>query len=123
MKRSLAASSLKLMFVVGPAVLCMTTSGCTKYYKVTDPTTNKTYYTTDLDQKNGGTVTLKDARTGNKVTVQNSEIDEIKKEEFESGKSAPPATPPANPAAGTAQPSAAAPAPAAAPQDPSNPFK
>jgi methionyl-tRNA synthetase len=65
-------------------------TGCTSYYKVTDPTTGKVYYTTEL-RKSDGAATLKDARTGNTVTVQNSEVATIKKEEFESGKNTPPA--------------------------------
>ena len=68
--------------LIGAALL----SGCTSYYRVSDPHTGKTYYTTDLKRKDGGAATLKDARTGSTVTVQNSEITQIKKEEFEAGK-------------------------------------
>jgi hypothetical protein len=60
-------------------------AGCTQYYRVTDPSTGKVYYTTNVD-RNHGSATLKDARTGNKVTVQNSEVETIRKEEFEAGK-------------------------------------
>ena len=81
-KRTLAAVAL--------ALLCV--GGCTSYYKVTDPTTGRAYYTTELQHKNSGAATLKDARTGNKVNLQNSEVETISKEEFESGKNtAPPA--------------------------------
>jgi len=66
-------------------------TGCTTYYKVTDPTTGKIYYTTELDHKNSGAATLKDARTGNKVSLQNSEIDKVSKEEYETGKNTAPA--------------------------------
>jgi hypothetical protein len=84
-KRTLAAVAL--------ALLCA--GGCTTYYKVTDPTTNRAYYTTELQHKNSGAATLKDARTGNKVNLQNSEVQTISKEEFESGKNtAPPAPAP-----------------------------
>jgi len=62
--------------------------GCTSYYKVTDPTTNRTYYTTELKKGSHGSATLKDARTGNEVTIQNSEIDPITKEEYETGRHA-----------------------------------
>ena len=76
------------------SVLLLAT-GCTQYYKVHDPHSGKTYYTTELQKKNNGTAMLKDARTGSEVTVQNSEIMKIKKEEFESGKNMmPPATMP-----------------------------
>ena len=54
------------------ALLCV--GGCTNYYKVTDPTTGRVYYTTELEHKNSGAATLKDARTGNKVNLQNSEV-------------------------------------------------
>ena len=64
-------------------------SGCTTYYKVTDPSTGKVYYSTDVTQRTSGATTLKDARTGDEVTVQNSEVQKIKKEAFESGKYAP----------------------------------
>jgi hypothetical protein len=64
-------------------------SGCTSYYKVTDPTTGKVYYTTQLDHKSSGAATLKDARTGNKVSLQNSEVQKVNKEQYESGKAAP----------------------------------
>ena len=68
--------------VLGLALL----AGCTSYYKVTDPHTGRTYYTTELKKSGSGSSTLKDARTGNTVTVQNSEVQQIKKEEFEAGK-------------------------------------
>ena len=60
---------------------------CTKYYQVTDPTTGKVYYTSKLDTLPGGATSLRDARTGDQVSVQNSDVKEISKEEFESGKS------------------------------------
>jgi hypothetical protein len=64
------------------------TGGCTSYYKVTDPTTSRSYYTTELKKGSHGSATLKDARTGNEVTIQNSEIDSITKEEYETGRHA-----------------------------------
>ena len=70
--------------------LLLVTAGCTSYYKVTDPTTGRVYYTTALNQRSSGAATLTDARTGNKVSLQNSEVEKIKKEEFESGKNTPP---------------------------------
>ena len=80
-----ARATLLLGVIVG-----LSTTACTTYYKVTDPTTGKVYYTTELKHKDSGAATLKDARTGNKVSLQNSEIEQVKKEEFESGKAAPP---------------------------------
>jgi uncharacterized protein YceK len=91
MKRMLLSS------IVGMILL----GGCTSYYKVTDPTTGKSYYTTEVKQRSNGSATLKDARTGSTVNVQNSEVQTIKKEEFESGKNTEPtAAAPAPPKAG-----------------------
>ena len=67
--------------------------GCTTYYKVTDPTTGKSYYTTELKQKGNGSATLKDSRTGNTVNIQNSEISKISKEQYDTGRHTPPAEP------------------------------
>src|SRR5690349_14709444 len=70
------------------------TAGCTTYYQVHDPTTGRDYYTTDYNQRGSGTATLTDARTGNQVTLQNSEVKKISKEEFEVGKFAQPTATP-----------------------------
>jgi hypothetical protein len=75
------------------AAVIFTSAGCTTYYKVTDPTTGKVYYTTKLNHRKSGAATLTDARTGNKVNIQNSDVEKIKKEEFESGKAAAPSMP------------------------------
>jgi hypothetical protein len=68
------------ILVVG--TFAMSVLGCTSYYQVTDPTSGKTYYTEDMYQERGA-VHLKDGKTGNAVTVQNSEVRSISKEEFE----------------------------------------
>jgi len=78
------------------ALLC--TGGCASdYYKVTDPTTGREYYTTELQRNNSGAATLKDARTGNTVNLQNSEIAKVTKEEYESGCFTPPPAAPEKP--------------------------
>jgi hypothetical protein len=79
------------MLLIG--VLCA--AGCTNYYKVTDPSTGKTYYTTKLDQRGNGAATLTDGRTGEEVNIQNSEISKISKEQYEQGKYTPATTMPA----------------------------
>jgi hypothetical protein len=62
-------------------------SGCgPTYYKVTDPTSGKIYYTESLEKQKSGGVRLRDAGTGRTVTLQNSEVQTVPKEEFESGK-------------------------------------
>jgi hypothetical protein len=81
--KAIAAVCLALLFA----------TGCTSYYRVTDPTTGREYYTTQLDEKDSGAATLKDARTGRTVNLQNSEIAQISKEEYETGKVATPPQP------------------------------
>ena len=81
----------RTMRIVLLGMVTLVAAGCTKYYKVTDPTTGKVYYTTKMTQKSSGATTLTDARTGNKVSLQNSEVTEVKKEEYESGKNTAPA--------------------------------
>jgi len=83
---SLEGIEMKRTLLVLLATLCLV--GCTNYYKVTDPTTGKTYYTTELRDTGHGSASIKDAKTGNKVSLQNTEVQEISKEEFESGKNA-----------------------------------
>jgi hypothetical protein len=59
-----------------------TLSGCASYYRVKDPATGTSYYTTDIDRNKSGSVTFTDDNTGSKVTLQNSEVTEIKKEDY-----------------------------------------
>jgi hypothetical protein len=80
MKRSIATLGLGLGLLVG----------CASYYRVHDPTTGKTYYTTELKRQDNGATTLKDAKTGSVVTIQNSEVSQISKEDFDAGQSAQP---------------------------------
>ena len=85
--KNLALPLLWLLLLVSAVAI----PGCTSYYRITDPTTGRNYYTTRLDEQRGGSVQFKDARTGNEVTVQNSEVKKITKEEYESGKYSAPA--------------------------------
>ena len=88
---SVLSSSLVLQACVIVGGIGVVSGGCTTYYKVTDPTTNRVYYTTELRHNDkSGTAILKDARTGNKVTIQNSEVEKITKQQFETGKATPP---------------------------------
>ena len=90
MRKALAAVLIGSSFV----------GGCTSYYKVHDPTTDKTYYTSELKRKGNGAAELKDGRTGNTVSLQNSEVSQISKEEYDHGRftkaeeAAKPAAPP-----------------------------
>jgi hypothetical protein len=76
--------TIGFLFVV--AVMAI---GCTTYYRVTDPTTGKTYYSTDLERSRDGAVTLQDERSGAEVTIQNSEITEMKQGAYEAQVAAP----------------------------------
>ena len=46
------------------------------------------YYTTELKGKSGGAVTLHDGGTGSQVTIQNSEVQSVSKEKYETGREA-----------------------------------
>jgi hypothetical protein len=67
------------MVLCGAALLA---AGCTSYYAVTDPSNNKTYYTTEWDTVRGGATRFVDARNGAIVTIHESEIREISEKEF-----------------------------------------
>ena len=111
--------------------LTMLVAGCSdNHYRVTDPTSGSTYFTTKVsDTGKGGAVKIKDAKTGSTVTLQSSEVKEISEQEYEAGIMAkPPAKPapmqpaavqPATPQAAPMQPVAVQPAtPQAAPKQP-----
>jgi hypothetical protein len=63
--------------------LMLTVAGCSHYYRVTDPGSGKTYYTTDIHEDRGGAVKIKDERTRSTVTLQSSEVREISEDEYE----------------------------------------
>ena len=73
----------KLVTVALAFIVILSISACGRYYKVKDPVSGNVYYTTELEQKDRtGVVMLKDAKTGSKVTLQNSEVTEIDSKEF-----------------------------------------
>ena len=74
---------MKKCFII--LMICFFAIGCTKYYKVTDPTTDKTYYTTKIKKKGSGAIRIEDERTGNEVRLQSSEIEKITKDQFKLG--------------------------------------
>jgi hypothetical protein len=61
-------------------------AGCTSYYKVHDPTTGRDYYTTQLKEQKNGSTQLTDAKTGKKVTIQNTEVSKISQEEYDTAR-------------------------------------
>jgi len=57
-------------------------AGCGGYLQVIDPASKNIYYTEEVDQMKGGAVKFIDAKTGSQVTLQNSEVKEVSKDEF-----------------------------------------
>ena len=60
-------------------------AGCTTYYRVTDQSTRRAYYTTDIDRSDSGAVRFYDEKSRASVTLQSTEIVEISKEAFNTG--------------------------------------
>ena len=71
---------VKKLFLI--LALSLILSGCTSYYKLKDPNSENTYYTTKINRLSSGAVKIKDAKSGAEVTLQNSEISQISQEEF-----------------------------------------
>lgn len=73
----------KKMFTLALVVVMMAAlSACGGYYRVTDPTSDKVYYTQKVKAEKSGAVMFKDAKTDSDVTLQNSEVEKISKDEF-----------------------------------------
>jgi hypothetical protein len=68
--------------VIGAMIVSGLLSGCSGYYRVTDPTSGTVYYTKDVGKRDGGAVEFTDARTRSKVTLQSSEVAEISERDF-----------------------------------------
>jgi len=71
---------LLTMAIIPCLLLCV--AACGSYYKVKDLNTDKVYYTKQIDQEKSGAVKFEDPRTESILTIQNSEVTEINKEEF-----------------------------------------
>ncbi len=56
-------------------------AGCGGYWMVTDPISKNVYYTDSIIESRGG-IRFIDAKTGDDVTLQNSQVREISKGEF-----------------------------------------
>jgi hypothetical protein len=101
-------SKIKNLFVTALVVLSgALASACATYYKVTDPQSGRVYYTESVDRERGGAASFTDAASGSKVTIQNSEVKEVTKDEYNVGRFG-----------GGTKPATAAPAPAPAPAAP-----
>ena len=62
-------------------LLSVMIAGCSHYYRVTDPGSGKTYYTTDIDERSGR-VKFKDDKTRNIVILHSAELSELSEEEY-----------------------------------------
>jgi hypothetical protein len=76
--------------IAGAAVIM---GGCTTYYQVREPSGGRAYYTTGIDSIREGAVKFRDDKSGSTVTLQNSEIREIPKDEYQQGLNSPAAPP------------------------------
>jgi hypothetical protein len=76
MRTARLAASTALLAIV------LVTAGCTTYYRVTDPSSGRMYYTTDISRR-GTAVEFVDAKSGSNVTLQNSEVKEISSEDYQ----------------------------------------
>ena len=75
----------------------LSAGGCASYYQVTDTNTGKVYYSTgsQMEQTDSGATTFVDAVTGDRDTLQNTQVAKITKEQFDAAKNgAKPATAP-----------------------------
>jgi len=71
---------------LGICFLVLFAAGCTTYYRVSDQATGRVYYTTDYDRTDSGAVIFEDAKTGHKITLQSSDINEVSRTDFEAGR-------------------------------------
>lgn len=56
-------------------------AGCSHYYRVTEPASGKTYYTTHIDERSGA-AKFKDDRTGSYVILHSAEVSELSEDEY-----------------------------------------
>ncbi len=70
-------------------LMTMVLVSCGSYYKITEPSSDKTYYTKDIESKREGAVLFTDEATGSEITLQNSEVTKIDKDEFKAGTTPP----------------------------------
>jgi hypothetical protein len=61
--------------------LVLVTAGCTTYYRVTDPSSGKVFYTDEIT-RGSQNIRFTDAKSGSDVTLTTSEVKEISSDEF-----------------------------------------
>lgn len=72
----------KLLVCLAAVAMVFALSACGKYYMVTDPSTEKTYYTKKIKDQKGGAIKFEDGKNGSEITIQNSEVKQITKDEY-----------------------------------------
>jgi hypothetical protein len=70
----------KIVYII--LVAAFLTAGCASYYKIADPVTGNLYYAEKVERE-GRTAVFKDARSGALVRIQNSEVSEVSKKDFQ----------------------------------------
>jgi uncharacterized protein YceK len=75
---------IKTLVSFGALAMSLWLAGCATYYKVTDPSSGRAYYTEKVQRKNG-TIMFKDAKTGAEVTMTSSVVLEVSSDEFQKG--------------------------------------
>jgi len=63
--------------------LVLVTAGCTTYYRVTDPSSGKVFYTHEIIRGYNQNIRFTDAKSGSDVTLTTSEVKEITQEEYQ----------------------------------------
>jgi hypothetical protein len=60
-------------------------AGCTNYYRITDQASRRIYYAKGYDRTESGAVKFYDPKSRADVTLQNSEVVEVSKQDYEAG--------------------------------------
>jgi len=74
---------MKKMIIIMLVLLFV--AGCTTYYRVTNLATEKDYYTTEVKYKDSGAVDIVDARSGSKIILPSSKVEQITEDEYKRG--------------------------------------
>jgi hypothetical protein len=72
----------KQRMIILMTVMFLGTIGCGSYYRIKDPGNQNVYYTEDIEDQDSGAIKFEDANTGSVVTIQNSEVTKISKDEY-----------------------------------------
>ena len=73
--------NIRIMTGLLIGVLSLMTAACSHYYRVTEPASGKTYYTTHIDERSGA-AKFKDDRTGSYVILHSAEVSELSQDEY-----------------------------------------